>query len=348
MMWAAGFRTAVIDPYDRLQFAEPRGFDGQTVRQVLHMAGGGEALRVRLTNQYGRAPLSVGAASVAVGRRRAVLTLGGADRFVVEAGEEAVLDPVELSVAAGTNVLLDLHFPEKTGLATYSHRPAELALIGPGNERVEARYFVSGIDVLVPDGTAIAVAFGDSWFEGVGTTIGANHRSVDFLNLRLDSGWVVNQGIAGNRLLRDGVGDHAAARFDRDVLAVPAVTHVLLHFGINDLALPALLGEAPVTAGELIDGFAGLADRAHRAGLTILAATISPFDGADHRIRHEVNDWIRTTKAVDAVFDVARAVADPHSPDRIRAALGAGDGMHLNDRGAAVMAGTVDPGLLRS
>lgn len=56
MIWTAGFRTAVISPYEQIQLTEPRGFADQTVRQVLHMAGGGERLRVRLTNLYGRTP----------------------------------------------------------------------------------------------------------------------------------------------------------------------------------------------------------------------------------------------------------------------------------------------------
>ncbi|GIG87545.1 GDSL-type esterase/lipase family protein [Plantactinospora endophytica] len=359
-IWAAGFRTAVLDPYQQVRFNEPRGFADQTVRQVLHLAGGGEALRVRLTNRYGRTPLTIGAATVAVGDRRAALTFDGAGRYVVPAGEEVVTDPVDLPVAAGTDLLLSLYLPEKTGLATYSHLPAEVARTVDGNqvtspalpraERVEGRFFLSGVDVLAPRDTAIAVAFGDSWFEGVGTTTSANRRSVDFLNRRLDRGWVVNQGMAGNRLLRDGAGEHALARFDRDVLSIPALTHVLVHLGINDIGLPGILGEPPTTADALVEGFGTLADRAHRAGLRILLATIGPFAGAGPEIgtpeglavRREVNDWIRTTDAVDAVFDVARAVADPHDPDRIHPALDSGDGIHLNDRGAQVMADAVD------
>ncbi|WP_328426706.1 GDSL-type esterase/lipase family protein [Micromonospora sp. NBC_00389] len=159
-----------------------------------------------------------------------------------------------------------------------------------------------------------------------------------------------NQGIAGNRLLRHGVGEHALARFDRDVLSIPALTHVLVHFGINDLGLPGMLGEPPATADALIEGFTALADRAHRAGLKILAATIGPFAGADPEIstpeglatRRDVNDWIRTTDAFDAVFDVARAVANPDAPDYIHPALDSGDGMHLNDKGAEAVADAVN------
>ncbi|WP_433315260.1 SGNH/GDSL hydrolase family protein [Micromonospora sp. CA-269861] len=360
MIWTAGFRTAVLSPYEQLQFSEPRSFVDQTVRQVLHLAGGGQALRLRLTNRYGRTPLTIGAATVGVGGELVALTVGAAERWVVPAGEEAVTDPVDLPVTAGTDLVVSLYLPERTGLATHSHKPAEVARIAAGNqvrqavlpgaEQVEARFYISGVDVLTPPGTAIAVAFGDSWFEGVGTTTSANHRSVDFLNRRLRRGWVVNQGIAGNRLLRDGVGEHALARFDRDVLSVPAVTHVLVHFGINDLGLPTMLGEPPVTAAALVDGFRALADRAHGAGLRIVAGTIGPFAGAGPEIstpqglatRREVNDWIRTTDAFDAVFDVARAVANPDAPDHIHPALDSGDGMHLNDRGAEAMAAAVN------
>ncbi|MFK3984364.1 GDSL-type esterase/lipase family protein [Micromonospora sp. NPDC050397] len=350
----------MIDPYQRLQFSQPRGFADQTVRQPLHMAGGGEAFRVRLTNRYGRTPVTVAAATVDVGDRQAALTFDGAEQFVIPAGEEAVADQVDLPVAAGTDLVVSLYFPAETGLATYSHRPAEIARIAGGNhvaspalpraEQVQARFYISGVDVLAPPDTPVGVAFGDSWFEGVGTTTGANRRSVDFLNRRLARGWVVNQGIAGNRLLRDGVGEHGLARFDRDVLSIPALTHVLVHFGINDIGLPHMLGEPPTTADALIEGFTGLADRAHRASLKVLAATIGPFGGAGPAIstpeglavRREVNDWIRTTDVVDSVFDVGRAVANPDAPDHIHPALDSGDGMHLNDRGAKAMADAVN------
>ncbi|GAB4048721.1 SGNH/GDSL hydrolase family protein [Catellatospora paridis] len=358
MIWTAGFRTAVISPYGRLHFNEPRGFADQTVRQVLHMPGGGEAFRVRLTNCYGRTPLTIGAATAAVDHRQAALTFDGAEQLVIAAGEEAVTDPVDQPIAAGDDLVVSLYLPERTEPATYSHKPAQVArTVGgnrvtaaelPGAEQVESRFYLSGVDVLAPEDTAVAVAFGDSWFEGVGTTTGTNHRSVDFLNQRLKRGWVVNQGIAGNRLLRDEVGEHALARFDRDVLSIPALTHVLVHFGINDLVLPGMLNEPVPDADAIVEGFTALADRAHRAGLKILGATIGPFAAAEIStpeglaVRREVNEWISTTSVFDAVVDVARAVADPQSPDYIRPAWDSGDGMHLNDPGAEAMADAVN------
>ncbi|MBM7786484.1 GDSL-type esterase/lipase family protein [Tenggerimyces flavus] len=336
----------MISPYESIQLSEPRSFAGQTVRQVLRLAGGGERFRVRLTSLYGRAPLVVGRAVAG----DQVLTFGGAKEVVIPPGEEAVADPVDQPVAAGSDLVLSLELPEETGLATYSHMPMENAQVGDA-EPVHGRFFVSGVDVLVPDGTAIGVAFGDSWFEGVGSTIGANHRSVDFLNRRLPRGWIVNQGIAGNRLLRDEIGQHGLARFDRDVLSIPGVAHVLVHFGINDLGLPGMAGEPPASAADLVAGFESLAKRARDAGLRILAATIGPYGNAIYpgvsspeglAIRREVNEWIRTTDTFDAVFDVASAVEDPEVPDTIHPAFDSGDGMHLNDEGAEAMANAVD------
>jgi lysophospholipase L1-like esterase len=305
--------------------------------------------------------LTIAAATAATEHRQIALTFDGAEKLTIPPGGEAAGDPVDLPVASGADLILSLYLPEETGLATYSHKPAETAYIADGNhvassvlpeaEQVEGRFYVSGVDVLTPDDTAIAVAFGDSWFEGVGSTIGANNRSVDFLNRRLQRGWVLNQGIAGNRLLRDEVGERALTRFDRDVLSIPGLTHVLVHLGMNDLGLPGMLGEPPAESEALIEGFKTLARRAHDADLKILAATIGPFAGAVYpgvstpeglAGRREVNDWIRTTDTFDAIFDVARAVENPEAPDHIHPDLDSGDGMHLNDAGAQAMADAIN------
>ncbi|WP_067488873.1 GDSL-type esterase/lipase family protein [Actinomadura hibisca] len=372
--WAAGFRTAVISPYERLRLAEPRGFDGQTVRQPLRLAGGGQQVRVLLTNRYGREPLAVGAAHIAqrkaddaiLGETDTALRFDGSEQVTIPPGGDAVSDPLDMPVAAGTDLVLSLYLPQATEPATFSHMPAETAYVADGNlvsaetlpgaEQTEGRFYVSGVDVLTSESAPIAVAFGDSWFEGVGSTLGANRRSVDVLNARLPEGWVVNQGIAGNRLLADEIGEHALARFERDVLTVPGATHVLVHFGINDLGLPGMDGLPPATAEDLIDGFTTLAGLAHDAGLPILAATIGPFAGAVYpgvstpeglAARRRVNDWIRTSGTFDAVFDIARAVENPDAPDFIRPDLDAGDGMHLNDTGARAMAESIDLTTLR-
>jgi hypothetical protein len=41
--------------------------------------------------------------------------------------------------------------------------------------------------------------------------------------------------MSGNRVLMEGIGPSAPARFDRDVLAQSGVSHVIVFKGINDL-----------------------------------------------------------------------------------------------------------------
>lgn len=96
---------------------------------------------------------------------------------------------------------------------------------------------------------------------------------------------VVNAGIAGNRLLTDcfiasagcfGVG--ALARFDRDALALPGVTHIVLREGINDIGFPgANLGESYLadpadvrTPEDLIGADRQLISRAHAHGVKLI------------------------------------------------------------------------------
>jgi hypothetical protein len=128
----------VISPYEQVKLSEPRGFADQTVRQVLHMAGGGERLRVRLTNRYGRTPLTIAAATVATEHGSAALTFDGTRRLTIPPGEEAVGDPIDLPVAPGADLFLGLNFPAETGLATYSHKPIETAHIVGGNHVTSA------------------------------------------------------------------------------------------------------------------------------------------------------------------------------------------------------------------
>ncbi|MGK5637704.1 GDSL-type esterase/lipase family protein [Streptomyces sp. URMC 126] len=377
--WVAGFRSAVVSPHEAYTLFPSRAFADRTVRQVLRLDGGGEALRVRLSNRYGKEPLTVGAARLArhTGGSGAdpgssvVLTFGGRESFTLAVGEEGVSDPVAGEVAAGDRFALSLYFPEDTGLATFSVVASETGFTAPGDvtaapaldgaETLEtSRYFVSGVDVLAPAGTAVAVAFGDSWLEGAGTTPGAAARFPDHLNRRLRRGWVVNQGISGNRLLTDEIGEHGLARLRRDVLDVPGVTHVILNFGLNDLGTPGNIDPAaplPLpTAADLVAGYTELARRSHEAGLRVIAHTIGPYGGTVYEgydsedgqaVRREVNDWIRATDVFDAVTDVAAAVADPDHPERILPAYDCGDHLHLNDEGARAMAAAVDLAQLR-
>ncbi|MBL1075502.1 SGNH/GDSL hydrolase family protein [Nocardia sp. 2] len=362
--WVAGFRAPLVNPAEQIRLAEPRGFAGETLRQVVRIAGGGQRLRVRLTNRYSDRELVIGAGAVAVRKNGSEIApetstgirFGGQAQVRVPAFGDVVSDPIDLAVEPGTQLALSLHLPEPTGHAAFAHLPVDTSWIVPGDqvdapaltdaEESGSRFFLTGIDVLTDAEAPVLVAFGDSWFEGVGSTHGENRRSVDMLNERLAKGWAVNQGIGGNRLLTDQVGEHGLSRFARDVLSVPGVAAVWANFGINDL----ILAERTATAADMIAGYTELARLAHAAGLPIYTNTIGPFGGAYYPglnvaegipVRSELNAWLRATDVFDAVFDVAAAVQDPERPDFIRPEFDS-DGMHLNDAGHRAIAAAFD------
>ncbi|CAL9315908.1 GDSL-type esterase/lipase family protein [Streptomyces sp. SudanB182_2057] len=376
--WIAAHRSPVIRPDESFHILEPRGFADQTLRQSLRLPGGGEAVRITLSNRYGKEPVEIGGAHLATRTTGhgidpatgTALTFDGAPTTKIPAGGELVSDPVERPVTAGQELTVTLYLPGDTGLTPYSLMPYDIAHAAPGDQLTAARlrdaeevptgHFGIGADVRAPEGTRIAVAFGDSWIEGAATTPGLDNSFPAQLGRRLTRGWIVRQGISGNRLLTDEVGAHLLARVDRDVLAVPGVSHVLIHIGLNDIGAPGQLTypepAAIPTADDLIGGFTTLAERLRAAGLTALGSTIGPYRGtvyegydteAGQAVRREVNAWLRgDTHPFDAVVDVAAAVADPAEPERIRPEFDSGDGLHVNDAGAKAIADAVDLSLL--
>jgi lysophospholipase L1-like esterase len=172
---------------------------------------------------------------------------------------------------------------------------------------------------------------------------------------------VLNLGIAGNRVLRnapDGYanfGPGSLARFDRDVVAQPGASHLIVLQGINDIALPIYTGysDEKVTADQLIAGLRQMAERAHEHGLVAYVSTITPFEGSvvytpqGEAIRTAVNAWIRRGDIFDAVIDFDAVVRDPDHPTQHLAAYDGGDGLHFSDVGFKAMAESIDLALFQ-
>jgi lysophospholipase L1-like esterase len=154
------------------------------------------------------------------------------------------------------------------------------------------------------------------------------------------------------------------ARFDRDALALPGVTHIVLLEGLNDIGFPgAKLGRQYLadpadvrTAREVIDAYLQLISRGHAHGVKLVGATISPFEGADlpgyyseakESTRQAVNKWIRTSGAFDGVIDFDAILRDPSHPTRLLAPFASKDHLHPNDDGYRAMADAIDLALFQ-
>jgi lysophospholipase L1-like esterase len=361
-------------------------FDKQTVRQIVRTSIGGDQVRVRLANTFGDVPLVIAAARLALrdsGERidpasDRVLTFSGSPFVTIPPGALVVSDPVALTVPALSELAVSTYFPELTTSTTVHAFAFQTNYFSPAGDftaeaampvetTAQSWVFLTGIDVTVTEPTGVVVALGDSITDGAISTPDTNQRWPDLLAERLVADAdqpamaVLNAGIGGNRVLKDPTegfefaGPNALARFDRDVLAHPGVTHLIVFEGINDIGMPALSGDPAefVGADEIIAGLRQLAERAHEHGIVAIGAAITPFEGSmvfsqdGEEIRQAVNDWIRTGRAFDAVIDFDDVVRDPGQPTRLLPTFDAGDQLHPNDAGFRAMAESIDLALLR-
>ena len=159
---------------------------------------------------------------------------------------------------------------------------------------------------------------------------------------------VANVGIGGNRVLRDGSGVSAVARFDRDVLSQSGVKWVMLLEGINDIGREASQPAETVEASDIISGYKQIIDQAHTHGVKVAGCTLTPYGGAGYQrehgesVREKVNEWIRTGGAFDAVVDFEKATRDESNPPKFRPEFDPGDHLHPNDAGYQAMADAID------
>jgi len=364
-----------------------------TVRLIARVTAPGSAVRIRLDNTFGTEPVRIGQAYVghriqgallAAGSNRP-LTFNGAAQTIIPAGGTIWSDAVPLTVLAQQDLGISLYVPEMkvrpsqhtNGVVT-SYRSADgSGDVTPDESRTPfeltttSTWWLKGIDVQSTSAIGTIVAFGDSITDGTCTTLDAHDRWEDVMSVRLGLEFdaarlerrgsrqalkaVINEGIGGNTLTREGLSPPADStpgleRLDRDVLSHHGVTDVVLFMGTNDIRRGA-------TTAAVIGAMSSIVQRIKSKGIRIVGATIIPRHnvapvgtntgwGPDKtRIRNEVNQWIRTKAPFDGVIDFDKAVQNPSNPDLLDAAFNCGDGIHPSPQGYYVMGKSVDLGL---
>jgi lysophospholipase L1-like esterase len=354
-----------------------------TLRHVLRASIGGHAVRIRLSNRFGTGPVTLGPVHVAlrdagpgirVGTDRA-LTFDGQPTVTIPAGQSRLSDAAALDVGALQELAVSLYVPGATGPSTIHGNGKQTVYVAKGvdatgatvfplGETDDSRYFVTEVDVAAAGDARALVAMGDSITDGIGSTPDGNARWPDALAARLQADpattsiAVADAGIAGNRLLRDGVapyvGPSGLSRLDRDAIDLPGVRWLVLLQGLNDITASRVL-PAPsehVTVEQIIEGMKSVVARAHARGVQVWGATLLPRGGtagprphtpAAEADRQAVNAWIRGAGAFDRVLDFERVVQDPEHPDRLRPDFDSGDHTHPNDAGYRALAASIDP-----
>jgi lysophospholipase L1-like esterase len=356
---------------------------GQSIRMIVPATIGGHRVRVRFSNLYGKQPLNIASAHIAIRKEKAALVpgsdrpllFGGRPGFAIPAGATALTDAVDLDVPDLTDLAVTVYAPGDVDLVTVHRTVPYAAYVSEAGDFTAAAdlpkateqrswYWLEGVEVMAPmDATAI-VALGDSITDGYNDTPDTNGSwpSVFAKRLRDRPGprvAVLNLGISGNRILHDGIGTNALARFDTDVLAQPGARAVIVLEGTNDFGLPAIGRNSPngapgpfakeeVSADDVIVGLRQIIERARAHGLKVYGATLLPFEGAAYFTpegeakRQAVNQWVRTGGAFDGVIDFDAVIRDPQHPSKMLAGLQSGDYLHPNNEGYKLMADSVD------
>ncbi|WP_446744914.1 SGNH/GDSL hydrolase family protein [Silvibacterium acidisoli] len=363
-----------------------RGNDGSfgaadtTYREIVHVSLGGSKIRVVLTNEFGSEPLTIGAASVApAGTGGAVdpaashgLTFAGRPSVTIPAGAMMISDPVAMNLPQLSSLAVSIFVPAQAISRGTLHWFADQTnYIVAGNavtaatlnqpQMARSWYFLKGVQVAANTNAGTVVTFGDSITDGAASTPDKNARWPDVLAQRLLGNnssqplGVLNEGIGGNRILTDGAGVNALARFDRDVIAQAGVKYVIILEGINDIGggTHAPRSQADIiTADQLIAAMQQMTERAHQHGIKVICATLTPFVGAGYQtpqgeaMRTALNQWIRTNHETDGFIDFEKATQDPANPSVFLKANDSGDHLHPADAGYAAMGNAIDLKLL--
>ncbi len=366
--WGTATENIVSGFWMAKGYFPPQPLAGNTVRMFVRTSVGGEQVRFQFSNVYGKSPVEIDSAHFALAasadssagdgdidaKTDTALQFRGKRSTVVRPGETVFSDPVRFKLPPLSLVAVSIQYGDIDDDPVTGHRGSRTTSFFAEGDAVSKKkmagavkkdvwYTLVGIDVMAPKTGKTVVALGDSITDGNGTRYNYNTRWTDFLATRLigneptASVGVANMGIGGS-----GVG-MARERFERDVLDVPAAGWLVIYIGVNDI----IYGNRP--ASDLIEAYTDMARQAHKKGIKVYGATITPMGNAanaeQEAVRQEVNSWIRTTalgKGIyDACIDFDAAMRDPEKPAFTLQEY-AKDDLHMNPAGYEAMGNSID------
>lgn len=349
-----------------------------TVRQIIRVTTGGNKLRLRLSNQYGKSDVEIKSfhiakqieptASTIDPATDTVVTVDGKEEFVIPKGKVIETDAVDFTVNALDNLALSAYFgaaPEKN---ITGHRGARATTYQVAGNQVSEEtfssyktttswFFLADVSMWSPEDSRAVVCFGDSITDGYGTDatyLGKKPDSYtrwgDYFAKRLQGNEktqhvsVINEGIGANSMLGSYPTDAGKDRFARDLLEHDGVAYCIVLFGVNDL------NKLKDTSkyNQLLPEYQKMVKLCHENGIKIYGAPILPFgtssnySEASEEVRTMINDWMRSADSeMDGIIDFESAVADPANPKNILEEYTHSDGLHPYD-GYDVMADAID------
>jgi lysophospholipase L1-like esterase len=402
--WAASVQgpypagNTLLQPDLHYVFPSPEtGARDQSFRLIVVPGIWGRETRIRLSNVFGTKPvtfdgvyigLQLNSSAVAPGTSQPV-TFSGSPSVTVEPGTSVWSDPAALPFAGGARAIdlqarklaVSFHVAGDSGPITWHAKAMTTSYVSAagtgslGAKEDEAAfpygttswYFLDALDMRVPAGTHLIVAFGDSLTDGTGSTLNSGDRWPDVLSRRLHAKFgnkfsVVNAGIGGNQITGPAEytpqkpfpgGPAALQRLERDVLSLSGVTAVIWFEGINDFSKNGNVS-AETVARALQDGVEII--RGRIPGVKIIGATVTsalgnggPAHGfAEQDLKRQaLNDFIWRSHLFDGVIDFDKAILNPETgemrPEFVPDSIGGpGDKLHPNRLGYLAMGQAID------
>jgi len=296
------------------QILAPTALNDQSVRMITHLSQGGDAVRIRVQNQFGMTALRVDAAAVALTQGQGPAEVPGTSRPVTFNGHHASVtvptggqvwsDPVRLGTRPQDNVAVSLFVPdvERPGQHNSALRNNYLTAPGAGNQVgdvsgaaftqvVTSTYLVSAVDVHNPRLIGTIVPYGSSVVDGTGSTncgpgctvTGNNQRWADDLARRIvrelpadEQLAVANEGIGGTTSAVDCPDEPAAVK---GLEAGPRLDRdVLALHGVTGVIFYYGTNDVQdnCTSAQILASYGPVFQRLHAAGIKVYVVPTTP------------------------------------------------------------------------
>lgn len=346
-----------------------------TLRYPITLPFSGSGLRFTFDNYCGTEPVTLERVTCLYDGRFHPLSCGGAERICLGTGERVTTDPLDLDVRAGAQIHLSFYLKDFTlmrsvvfscgalsqGLYANGDETHTLHISPDTSRSTHLFYFLTNVSIRTSAENRALVCYGDSitaqdWPDELALRCraeGYDHVSV------------IRRATSGSRILREyqcltyeSYGLMGEKRFSHEV-PTDGADAVIIQQGINDIIHPVgteinqfrPMTDLP-TVEELIQGLKRYIRQAKDLGYRVYVGTLLPMGGwrtdAPFRqeMRHQFNDFIRTTDLIDGVIDFDLALRDPDRPDWFLPEYDSGDHLHPSKLGYQRMAQAIPAELL--
>jgi len=372
-MWKSSFHVAQTD----LGFLY--GLKGRTSRFVIKNNLRGEKIRVLFANETSITPIEIAGAAIekiegneVVSKIVIPLTFSGKSKLTLRYGESCYCDTVSMMLVPGDNLALRIcvlgkgysgnvigNYAQKSTRGNHCSEPdfpTDLSL--PFIYRIAKLPYEAPIlsfkslEVDTDEQVCVLSAIGDSITAGAIWTTPLADLLYKMFPGEVSLG---NAGIAGNRLLKDqpkgwgkSFGVAGVNRFEKDVLSVAGLSHVIFALGTNDIGYPGNIekkAQMP-TVEEFIDAYGKLVSTCRERNIRTIYMPIFPRDDnfqseTLENLRRKINAELPKTGLFDYCIEVEAALEDPNRRG-CREEYVNTDKLHLNVTGGEVVAKQID------